>query len=113
MMNQDYGSSDYEDSTNSSSSSSSSSSSNSKTKAEEQLNEQAYLHDLMVQAKAENNQGLISFVKAQRRKYDLDPETGAILKQWHTGLDKGRVGDGLKPDEIIAKLVEEDKSKKA
>lgn len=35
----------------------------------------------------------------------LDPKTGAIKTAFHTGLDKGQVGTGLKVNEMIAKLT--------
>lgn len=77
-------------------------------KSMEQKNMQKYLHDQMVLAKKSGNKGLESWVKQQRLLYGLDPDTGAIIQKWHTGLNNGRVGDNLKPNEMIAKLTKDE-----
>lgn len=73
-------------------------------KAKEQLNQQKYLHDMMVKAKAENNTGLIKWIESQRSQWGLNPKTGAIVDQYHTG---GIVSDSpkLKTTETMAKLL--------
>ncbi|MGL5328317.1 MAG: hypothetical protein ACRDD7_03540 [Peptostreptococcaceae bacterium] len=77
-------------------------------KGTQQLNEQKYLHQQMVIAKETNNKALEDWVKRRRKEWGLDPDTGAIVKQFHKGLDYGQVGTGLKPDELVAKLVKKE-----
>lgn len=77
-------------------------------KGKEQLNMQKYLHEQMEIAIKTNNEGLKKWVKEQRKKYDLDPNTGAILKQRHSGLELGRLGDELKPSELILKATKDE-----
>ena len=74
-------------------------------RGKQQKNQQKYLHNLMVKAIAENNTGLITWIKANRKEWGLDPDTGAIIEQFHTG---GFVGDKvlLKSNERFAKLLE-------
>ena len=77
-------------------------------KGKEQLNMQKYLHEQMEIAIKTNNEGLKKWVKEQRKKYDLDPNTGAILKQRHSGIELGRLGDDLKPSELILKATKDE-----
>lgn len=77
-------------------------------KGKEQLNMQKYLHEQMEIAIKTSNEGLKKWVKEQRKKYDLDPNTGAIIKQRHSGLELGRLGDELKPSELILKATKDE-----
>ena len=65
---------------------------------------QEYYHNTMLEAQKTGNKQLENWVKSERKKNNFDPESGKDLKKFHVGLDKGRVGDGLKPDEIVAKI---------
>ena len=104
MTAQDYSSSKLEESTKTSASSSDSSKATNNGNSDRK-NLQKYYHNLMEKAKKENNEGLVKWVKSERKKNKFNPDTGADLQKYHIGLEKGRVGDGLKPDEIIAKLT--------
>lgn len=77
-------------------------------KGKEQLNMQKYLHEQMEIAIKTNNEGLKKWVREQRRLYDLDPNSGAIIKQRHSGLELGRLGDDLKPNELILKATKDE-----
>ena len=72
-------------------------------KGKEQLNQQKYLHDMMVKAKSEGNTGLQKWIVAERAKWGMD-SNGKITKQFHDG----GIVDGkqpLKSTEIVAKLL--------
>ena len=77
-------------------------------KGKEQLNMQRYLHEQMEIAIKTNNEGLKKWVREQRRLYDLDPNSGMIIKQRHSGLELGRLGDDLKPNELILKATKDE-----
>lgn len=74
-------------------------------RGKQQLNQQTYLHNLMVKAKEENNTGLITWIKNNRKEWGLDPETGAIIEQFHQG---GFVGGKpkLRSNERFAKVLD-------
>ena len=76
-------------------------------KSSQQLNQQKYLHDLMIKAKAENNTGLINWIKSERKKWGLDQNTGAVIEKFHTGIQEGFVGGktGTKSNEQLALLM--------
>lgn len=87
-------------------------------KKQEQLNQQKYLHEQAKKAKAEGNDALLRWVQAERKKWGLDPTSGAITSEgvvpadvWATAKKKyniyhtgGFVGD-LASNEEFAKLL--------
>lgn len=76
-------------------------------KSSQQLNQQKYLHDLMIKAQSENNTGLISWIEGERKKWGLDPTSGEIIEKFHTGIEEGFVGGktGTKSNEQLALLM--------
>lgn len=76
-------------------------------KSSQQLNQQKYLHDLMIKAQSENNTGLISWIKGERKKWGLDPTSGKVIEKFHTGIQEGFVGGktGTKSNEQLALLM--------
>lgn len=70
----------------------------------ELLNEQKYLHSLMVQAQKENNKQLIEWVKKRRKELGLNPNTGAITTR-HNGILGGFAGNGMLPNEVLVKAT--------
>ena len=76
-------------------------------KGKEQLNQQKYLHQQMLIAMETNNEGLKKWVREQRKKWGLNENTGAIVKQFHTGINAGRI-DGLKADEVVVKALNDE-----
>ena len=104
-MSQDYVSDKLAKDEPSNSSSVSNNNSSSNKKRTERENMQEYYHNTMLEAQKTGNKQLENWVKSERKKRGFDAESGKDLKKFHVGLDNGRVGDGLKPDEIIAKLT--------
>lgn len=76
-------------------------------KGREQLNQQKYLHQQMLIAIETNNEGLKKWIREERKKWGLNPNTGAIVKQFHTGINAGRI-DGLKADEVVVKALNDE-----
>lgn len=72
-------------------------------KGKEQLNQQKYLHDLMITAQKEGNKNLEKWIVAERLKWGMDKH-GSIKQQFHDG---GLVGGStsLKSGEVVAKLL--------
>lgn len=72
-------------------------------KGKEQLNQQKYLHDLMVKAQKEGNKNLEKWIVSERLKWGMD-KYGSIKQQFHDG---GLVGGStsLKSGEVVAKLL--------
>lgn len=77
-------------------------------KGKEQLNQQKYLHDQMIVANETKNENLKKWIEKERVKWGIDPKTGAIVKQFHKGLDYGQVGTGLKANELILKATSDE-----
>jgi hypothetical protein len=80
--------------------------SDTKSETDYLLNQQKYLHNLMVEAKKQGNTGLQSWVKSRRIELGMNPDTGEILKKYHTGIEEGLIGgESLQPYEQLVKVA--------
>lgn len=70
-----------------------------KTSSNDLINQQKYLHDLMVEAQKDDNTGLQTWIKQRRKELGMD--ANGVIKKYHDG---GFVG-GLKSNEEFAKLL--------